>query len=57
MYLEDHLQAQELSTDLPGSYKMEEIFHRPSSCPLKIRVRGGVKRGGSKNGKQDWWVF
>jgi hypothetical protein len=46
MYLEDHLQAHELSTDLPESYKMEEIFCSQSASRLKIRVEGGVKRGG-----------
>lgn len=46
LYLEDHLQAQELSTDLPGSYKMEEIFCSRSASHLKIRVEGGVKRCG-----------
>jgi hypothetical protein len=38
VYLEDDCQARELSNNLPGSYKMEEIFHGGSAHPLKIRA-------------------
>jgi hypothetical protein len=38
VYLEDDCQARELSNNLPGSYKMEEIFLGGSAHPLKIRA-------------------
>jgi hypothetical protein len=38
VYLEDDCQARELSNNLPGSYKMEEIFHGGSAHPLKMRA-------------------
>jgi triacylglycerol esterase/lipase EstA (alpha/beta hydrolase family) len=38
VYLEDDCQARELSNNLPGSYKMEEIFHGGNAHPLKMRA-------------------
>jgi hypothetical protein len=45
VYLDNHFQVQELNDYLPGSYKMEEIFHIGITGALNIRAGFYTKKG------------
>jgi len=38
LYSDNHCKEEELSNDLPRSYKMRELFHRGRQHPMKIRA-------------------